>query len=337
MNKKMRKYLFLPLAVLGIIALSSCEKVIDESESDELLRLQAYMSIHYPNAEPTASGLYLIIEQEGTGATPSNNDFLLFDYTGRNLDDYVFETTIKSTAKLHDLYSARIHYAPTYQQYNSSVATMIKGLQEGLTQLKEGGIARLIMPSKLAYGSRNYQGLHPYSSLIFDVELIKVISDPKEYEQQLIEEYISENYPELVIEDALVDSIYILENLTDNDYAAERRDSISEGETVNLYYSGSFVDGFVFDTNIIEVAKENDIYDIQLETQKKYEPISVKVGSSDFIPGFSLALKNLQTSTNVRILIPSEFAYGVSGSPTIHPYTPLIFDLRVLKKVTTEE
>ncbi|HCX99183.1 MAG TPA: hypothetical protein DG754_03500 [Bacteroidales bacterium] len=334
-----RKFLFLLLAVFGAVAFCSCEEEVDERESDELLRLQAYMSIHYPDARPTESGLYVIIVQEGTGATPSNSDFLLFEYTGQNLDDYVFETTNKATAKLYDIYSPQIHYSAKYIQYNLSVPTIIKGLEEGFSHLKEGGVAKLIMPSKLAYGNTRHQGLLPYTSVIFDIKLNKVVAKPEEYEQQLIEEYISENYPDLVIEDALVDGIYILESTLSDGFEIELPDSIGHEDVVKLYYTGTFFDDWVFDTNVIKIAKENDIYD----SNRDYTPISVTVdtsdtdGSSTHIKGFSLALKNLQTSTDAKIIIPSEFAYGKNGSSVINPYTPLIFDLKILTKTSLED
>lgn len=326
-----RKYLFLLMAVFGAIAFSSCEEEVDERESDELLRLQAYMSIHYPNLQPTESGLYIIIDKEGTGATPSNNNYLLFEFTGRNLDDYVFETTIKSTAEIYELYSPQVHYTPRFIEYNPLAPTMIKGLEEGFSYLKEGGVARFIMPSELAYWDRGYRGLLPYTSVIFDIELKKVVTNPEQYEQQLIEEYISENYPDLVIEDAFADGIYILESAPSTVPEAENRESIGNDDTVELYYTGAFFDGWVFDTNIVEVATENNIYD----SNRDYIPISVTVGEgSGYIEGFSLALRNLQTFTDAKILIPSKFAYGEIGSSTINPYTPLIFELNILTKTS---
>ena len=329
----MRKYLFLSLAAIVAVSLVSCEKEVDDRESDELLRLQAYMSIHYPNVEPTESGLYYIIENEGEGASPAEGDYLLFDYTGQNLDDYVFETTIQNTAYLHDLFSSKTHYTPKYTEYKSETASMIKGLEEGFSYLKEGGVARFIMPSSLAYGSNRYSGLYPYSSIIFDIELKKVVSDPEAYEQQLIEEYIAENYPELAIEDILIDGIYFLEKAPNSDGDQARPDSIYQDDIVKLNYIGSFLDDWIFDTNILEVAQENDIY----ESGRNYIPVELTIGGPDFIEGLSIALPNLTTSTIAKIIIPSLYAYGINGSSTIQPYTPLIFEITILSKTSPDD
>lgn len=330
-----RKHIFTLFAIFSILAFYSCEKEVDEREADELLRLQAYMSIHYPGIEPTESGLYYIIEDPGAGAAPAKGDYLLFDYTGRNLDDYVFETTSKTTAYTYSIYTAKNHYAPKLYSYMDDSAPMIEGLSEGLSLIGEGGKARFIMPSKLAYGSNRYKGLYPYTSVIFDVNLKRVIPDPDAYEAELITTYITENYPDLVIDDIFIDGVYILESVVDelDPDEEELPELIVEDDVVELYYTGSFVDGWVFDTNDEDVAKDNDIY----ESTREYTPIEVRIGGTGFIEGFSLALKNLSTKSTAKIIIPSEFAYGITGSETIPPYAPLIFELKILGKTSSAD
>ena len=51
---------------------------------------------------------------------------------------------------------------------------VIKGWTEGLGLLGEGGKATLYIPSDLAYGARGTRGIAPNSTLIFDVEVLKV-------------------------------------------------------------------------------------------------------------------------------------------------------------------
>mgnify|MGYP003547348510 CR=1 FL=1 len=51
---------------------------------------------------------------------------------------------------------------------------VIRGWTEGLGLLGEGGKAVLYIPSELAYGSRGNHSIAPNSTLIFDVEILKV-------------------------------------------------------------------------------------------------------------------------------------------------------------------
>jgi FKBP-type peptidyl-prolyl cis-trans isomerase len=331
-----KKTLFILLALFGFIAFYSCEKEIDEREADELLRFEAFMSVNYPQAIKTASGMYYIIKEEGVGEYPVKDDYLLYNFAAMNLNEDVFQTTLKTTAYLNDLYSATVHYVPTYKKYLDQDKPLIKGLIEGLSLLREGSKARFFMPSKLAYGSTSYQGLTPYTSVIFDIELTKIIKDPVAHELDLITTYINTNYPELVIDDILIDGIYFLEVLEDEPEEGGEEEEESTGpeqivkdDIVLVTYTGRFLDNWVFDTNDRAVAVENKI----LNTSNSYEPIKVTVGGTGYIEGFTLALQNLKTLTYAKVIIPSKFAYKENGSGQIQPHDPLIFELTITDKV----
>jgi FKBP-type peptidyl-prolyl cis-trans isomerase len=336
-----RKTFFILFATIGLIAFNSCEKEIDEREADELLRFEAFMSINYPEATKTASGMYYIIYSEGVGNTPSPTDYILFNYVGQDLDDNVFETTYKSVAYLNGIYSNKVRYVPSYRKFKDVNKPLIKGLAEGFALLKEGGKAKFFLPSKLAYGSVRHQSLNPYSSVIFDVELVRVISDPEVYELELINNYITENYPDYfvdgsLIEGILVDGIYILENVPEEIEIGEGEEDEDNGpkpivndDTVEVNYTGRFLDHWIFDTNIKSVAEANESYNPSVS----YTPLRVKVGGTGYIAGFSLALKNLTTKTYAKVIIPSKHAYGENGANTIPAYAPLIFELTILDKI----
>ena len=51
---------------------------------------------------------------------------------------------------------------------------VIAGWTEGLQLIGEGGKIRLFVPSALGYGENGNRGIEPNSTLIFDVELVKV-------------------------------------------------------------------------------------------------------------------------------------------------------------------
>lgn len=337
-----KKFFLLSLAFISLLSFTSCEKEVNEGYSDELLRLQAYMSIHYPNIEPTASGLYYIVLNEGNGAKPQAGNYLRFDYTGQNLNEIVYETTVKSIAELNDIYSKTTYYAPKYLKYKDEQTVLLKGLDEGFTYIKEGSEVRLIIPSPLAYGAKSYKSLNPYSTIILDIDFHEIVTDPDQYELDQISNYIAQNYPSLDVEQVIStineDGVYILEeSLTEVEVDEEDEEEptdphveIEDNDVISVDYTGRFLDHWIFDTSIKEVAEENGTY----QSTKTYEPLKVTIGGTGYIEGFSLSLKKLKTNSKAKVIILSKHAYGEYGSDNIQPYTPLIFELDVHAKTT---
>lgn len=52
--------------------------------------------------------------------------------------------------------------------------SVIKGWDQGIAGMQEGGIRRLIIPPSLAYGGTRKGAVPPYATLIFEVELLTV-------------------------------------------------------------------------------------------------------------------------------------------------------------------
>lgn len=106
----------------------------------------------------TASGLQYVIEKEGTGKSPAATDNVTVHYTGRLLDGKVFDSSV-----------ARGEPA------TFPLNRVIPGWTEGLQLMKEGGKFVFFIPSDLAYGAQGAgRDIPPHSTLIFEVELIKV-------------------------------------------------------------------------------------------------------------------------------------------------------------------
>lgn len=53
---------------------------------------------------------------------------------------------------------------------------VIKGWDEGVPGMQEGGIRKLTIPADMAYGDRDLGVIPPNSTLIFEVELVKIIA-----------------------------------------------------------------------------------------------------------------------------------------------------------------
>ncbi|MBC1213604.1 FKBP-type peptidyl-prolyl cis-trans isomerase [Trichormus variabilis ARAD] len=108
----------------------------------------------------TDSGLKYVEIEEGTGATPKSGQTVVVHYTGTLEDGTKFD-------------SSRDRNRPF--SFTIGVGQVIKGWDEGLSTMKVGGRRQLIIPSELGYGARGAGGvIPPYSTLLFDVELLEV-------------------------------------------------------------------------------------------------------------------------------------------------------------------
>ncbi|HEY1108310.1 MAG TPA: FKBP-type peptidyl-prolyl cis-trans isomerase [Opitutaceae bacterium] len=104
------------------------------------------------------SGLYYEITQEGTGASPSAADRVKVHYEGKLLDGTVFDSSIKRG-----------------QPAEFALNEVIPGWTEGLQKIKKGGKAILHVPYQLGYGEQGNQGIPPFATLVFEVELLDIV------------------------------------------------------------------------------------------------------------------------------------------------------------------
>jgi len=124
--------------------------------------------------QTTASGLKYVVTSPATGRKPLAGDTLVVNYAGRTLDGKLFDSSIETVAKAGGLQQPGRNYEPLkFVVGNSEV---IRGWDEGLLLMNEGSKATFIIPSVLAYGERGAgEDIKPYSPLVFDIELVKVI------------------------------------------------------------------------------------------------------------------------------------------------------------------
>lgn len=114
-----------------------------------------------PNVKETSTGLQYVVEKEGTGAQPTAEDEVTVHYTGRLLDGTVFDSSVNRG-----------------EPATFPLNRVIPGWTEGVQLMKEGAKYTFFIPSDLAYGPQGIPGaIPPHSTLIFDVELIKVVKN----------------------------------------------------------------------------------------------------------------------------------------------------------------
>lgn len=106
----------------------------------------------------TPSGLQYKVIKQGKGAVPTTTDKVSVHYRGTLIDGTEFDSSYKRNK-------------PT----EFGVTQVIKGWTEALTMMPVGSKWELYIPQELAYGSRNQGQIKPFSTLIFEVELLDIV------------------------------------------------------------------------------------------------------------------------------------------------------------------
>ncbi len=106
------------------------------------------------------SGLQYKVIKEGNGEVPKASDEVEVVYEGRLVDGTVFDATSKHGGVKTDKFRA---------------GSLIKGWTEALTTMPVGSKWQLYIPYELAYGERQAGQIPPYSTLVFDLELVSIV------------------------------------------------------------------------------------------------------------------------------------------------------------------
>lgn len=148
-------------------------KVIDKKPSAQLTSAQTLTSqtalcsgtagsgklINYP-AE-TISKLKIEDTTVGTGDAVKSGDTVCIHYKGTLENGTEFDTSYKRNK-------------PFVTQIG--VGSVIVGWDVGIVGLKEGGKRKLTIPAELGYGKQGAGSIPANSTLIFEVELVKILS-----------------------------------------------------------------------------------------------------------------------------------------------------------------
>lgn len=105
----------------------------------------------------TASGLQYEVITKGSGALPTDTSKVKVNYTGTLIDGTVFDSSEKRG-----------------EPATFVVNQVIKGWTEALKLMPVGSKYKLYIPQELAYGPADQGTIKPYSTLIFDVELLSI-------------------------------------------------------------------------------------------------------------------------------------------------------------------
>lgn len=239
------------------------------------------------NVITTASGLQYKITHKGTGEKAEAGDMVSVHYTGKFTNDTVFDSSVKRGEPI------------TFELGKGQV---IKGWDEGIALMHVGDKAVFTIPAQLGYGSEERGTIPANSTLIFDVELVKIMKQPKQFDVKG------------------KDTIDLGEGLKVIKLNTTNGEKVRDGGIVSIHYSAFLMDGTMFDSSI-----------------PREKSLDLPIGEKAIFPGLEMGLSSLKVGEKAKIIIPSKLGFGERQAGNIPPNSDLIFDVEVIgykEKVT---
>jgi FKBP-type peptidyl-prolyl cis-trans isomerase len=182
--------------------------------------------------------------------------------------------------------------------FNYYLNPVFTGFVLSLNALKEGEKGRFYIPSPYAYADAppaSFVGLNLWDPIRLDLEVIKMYS-----ETEFMDYFAHKNQwgtPEINDKGVRVYRTEPKPNTAD----------IKKDDALTVKYKGHFLD------------KDKTVFD-----QGEFKLI---VGAGGAIQGFEQALLMMKLGEKVKVIIPSQYAYGTTGQGKIPPNTTLAFEL----------
>lgn len=131
------------------------EAKMQEAQANEKAALDKYIADNKITTKPDSSGLIFIETKKGNGQHPKVTDEVKVHYTGTLLDGTKFDSSVDRG-----------------EPASFPLTQVIPGWTKGIQYMTKGSKCKLIIPSSMGYGAQNQGPIPPFSTLLFEVELI---------------------------------------------------------------------------------------------------------------------------------------------------------------------
>ena len=275
----MKKTLILLLAAFAL-QLNAQDKPNPALKPKEEKKIES-KKVKKPQTMKTASGLEYTITEKGNGKKTQKGDKISVHYTGKLTNDTVFDSSLKRGVPF------------TFRVGEGSV---IQGWDEAFLLLNEGDKATIKIKPELGYGAQAQGSIPANSTLIFDVELLKIV-------QEAIKPFVI----------AAKDTITTASGLKYAIVKANKGGETTTGKKVTVNYTGFLKDGKMFDSS-----------------HDRNQPLVVDIGKGKLFPGLDEAIGLMRKGEQGRFIIPSQLAFGERGGGPVPPNSDIIMDLEVV-------
>lgn len=319
MNKLFKSSLWILAFTFVLI---SCAKEESESNNDlEKRYIESHVKVIYKDTlTKTESGLYIINLKEGNGNAITDTSGVYVRYSVMDFKNNYTKSTYASVAKIMGTYADSVYFGP--QLFQMGDYSLMRGVEEALKMVKEGGRIRFIIPTWLSdynYTGSSYGLATP---AVYDIEVVRVVPSISKFEIDTLEAY-SEKYHGGI--DSLSYGFY------HKSLEAGIGDTLGVDEYISFWYVARLLDGFVVDTNIEDTARKYRIY----SSSRSYAALGHTVvepnssSESDLIPGIDKALLNMKHGGVSIAFFSSDWGYG-SKTKSFGRYQPMVYWIKVV-------
>ena len=263
----------------------------------------------YPGYSKTWSGIYYKLLTIGDDNNkPKPGDYVTFEIAYKTIKDSLF-------------FSGKRKFQVTRTEYKGSI-------DECFTMLAKGEKAEFILSAgnffKKTLQNNLPSFLKPIDDMKIDINMIEIqsakeyenekkaflhwIEDFGDYEKEILSQYMQEQ--KLSISPVGNGLYYIKIKKGDGR-------KVAKGDTITVDYEGRFLDGKFFDSTV-----------------KRHESFQFVYGTEwQVVKGLEEAIGMMEEHEKAIVILPSELAFGETGSSTgiIPPFTSLIFEVEIKK------
>ena len=280
--------------------------------------------------DETTGVQYRFFKHDDKGAKPVTGDFVNVQMIGKTDKDSVLFNSIKQGGD-------------SLGTFKIPISNAFKGcLEQGFTLMTIGDSAEFKVSADSLYLKSFHQPklpafIHPGSFITFDIKLVKFETavQVKEERNQMMQKRMVEMQARKAAEPGVI-AKYITDNkvtakpspdsLFFISHEGKSGKAIKEGDSVEIKYTGMLLDNTVFD---------------QSNHGPGHTSITVVYSKNmHLISGWIEALGTMHEGEKATILLPSALAYGAQGAPNsrmILPYTPLLFELEIVRVVPAKK
>jgi peptidylprolyl isomerase len=231
-------------------------------------------------AKTTDSGLQYLEEVKGTGDAPKEGDLITMDFTASLSDGTELANTYTDGKPVTVIWGK---------------GRLLKGWEEGMGLMKEGGKAKLLLPPELAFGAAGAGSIPAGAQILIEAELLNTEPAPT---------------PTTVAADKLTttDSGLQYSDLTKGSGAeAKEKDTVSTDYTMWV--------------------KTDTGYDY-IASSEADSPINFVVGRGDAVfPGWEEGVKSMKVGGKRLLIVPPELGLGENGSGDIPANATLVMEI----------